>query len=123
MKDVGWTVNLENVADGSNKWYYQGHLNRDMGVQWAPSSRYAMFGIQTTAYVIPADGQDLKQVITFMDTSWSPQFSPDGSVIYYLKPVGSEGASDIFVVNADGSGDRNLTNSPFAHKSCPRWRR
>lgn len=38
-------------------------------------------------------------------------WSPDGMRIVYHERVGQE--FDIFVVNADGSGRRNLTNSPY----------
>jgi hypothetical protein len=44
-------------------------------------------------------------------------------MLYYLKPSGSEGASDVFIINIDGTGERNLTNAPIAHKFCPRWQR
>ena len=62
------------------------------------------------------------QIIPEIDDVWPPQYSPDGSLVFYLKPVGSEGVSDLFVVNSDGSNARNLTNAPSAFKLCPRWR-
>jgi Tol biopolymer transport system component len=122
VKGVGWTVNLENVTDGSSQWYYQGNLNRDIGIQWSPNSRYAIFGVQNAITVIPIGG-DLRQLVDFLSTDWPPQFSPDGSVLYYLKPVGSAGASDVFAVNMDTGASWNMTNAPNAHKMCPRWRR
>jgi dipeptidyl aminopeptidase/acylaminoacyl peptidase len=40
----------------------------------------------------------------------SPAFSPDGRLIAYEATTG--GQNDIFVMNADGSAPRNLTNTP-----------
>ena len=117
-----WTVNLQGVADGSDQWYYQGQINRDIGVQWALNSRYALFGVQNTVNIITVGSPSYQQVISYMDPNWPPQFAPNGSLLYYLRPVGAEGASDVFVVNVDGTGERNVTNAPIAHKLCPRWR-
>jgi Tol biopolymer transport system component len=67
------------------------------------------------------DSAGYQQVIPEIDDRWPPQFIPGGSGIYYLKPVGAEGASDVYVVAPDGNNARNLTNAPSAHKMCPRW--
>ena len=117
-----WTVNLQTVATGSDQWYYTGVVNRDIGIQWALNSRYALFGVQNTVNVIAVGVPSYQQVISYMDPNWPPQFAPNGTLLYYLRPVGSEGASDVFVVNVDGTGERNITNAPIAHKLCPRWR-
>jgi len=61
-------------------------------------------------------------IIPEISDAWLPQFMPDGALVYYLKPVGAEGAADIFIVGPDGSNPRNLTNAPSAFKMCPRWR-
>ena len=43
--------------------------------------------------------------------AWPPQWSPSGEKIAFAS-LGLSGQSDIFVVNADGTGLINLTNSP-----------
>ncbi len=118
-----YAVLLRDLAGGTEEFYYQGKLNQDAGIQWDSASRNVFFGINQTINVITAGVGGYRQAVSTYDASWPPQFSPDGSGILYLKPVGGEGNSDVFLVNADGSGERNLTNTPAARKLCPRWRR
>jgi Tol biopolymer transport system component len=56
----------------------------------------------------------------------SPVYSPDGSRIALVRRTGtlggtSEEASDLYVVNADGSGVRRLTNTPGSYEIAPSW--
>lgn len=46
--------------------------------------------------------------------------SPNGTKIAYARD-GSVFGNDIFVMNADGSGRTNLTNTPEAHEDDPSW--
>lgn len=121
--DWQYSLSVQTVADGSDMWYYQGKLNTNLGIQWAWNSQRFIFGVDGVINVIRPGSEGYAQVIAFYDDSWPPQFSPDGAQLYYLKPVGSEGASDVFIVNVDGTAERNLTNAPIAHKFCPRWQR
>ena len=121
--DWQYSLSVQIVADSSDMWYYQGKLNTDFGIRWAWNSQRFIFGVDGVINVIRPGAGGYAQVISFYDDSWPPQFSPDGAQLYYLKPVGSEGASDVFIVNVDGTGERNLTNAPIAHKFCPRWQR
>jgi hypothetical protein len=50
------------------------------------------------------------------------QYSPDGSMVMYLKPVNGA-IADVFVAQPDGNGERNLTNASISVKLCPRWQR
>jgi len=122
VEDVGHDVLIQNVASGALQWYYQGRLNTGVGIQWSSTSQVVMFAVGKTANVIRPGVEGYKQAVPAFSEEWSPQFSPDGSLIYYLRPVGSEGASDVFAIGIDGTGERNLTNAPLAHKLCPRWR-
>jgi TolB protein len=49
----------------------------------------------------------------------SPAWSPDGKKIAWAAT--ENGQSDIYVMNADGSGQVNLTNTPKAYDISPRW--
>jgi Tol biopolymer transport system component len=52
-----------------------------------------------------------------------PSWAPDGKSLAFARFVGSEGdlgPGDIYLLNADGSGERNLTNSA-ANESSPAW--
>lgn len=120
----GWTyaVLLKNVATGTEEFIYQGVLNGKVGIRWAPNSQMVYFGVDRGINIVRVGGAGYQQVIGFYDDSWAPQFSPDGTRLFYLKPSGAEGNSDVFIVNSDGTGERNLTNAPVARKTCPRWR-
>jgi TolB protein len=49
-----------------------------------------------------------------------PAWSPDGKKIAFEGRVAERGASDIYVMNADGSGLRKLTDDP-AYDQQPQW--
>lgn len=119
-----FTLALWRVSDNTSlRYYYTGPLNSSIGIVWAYHSQAFMFTVNRTVNRGLVDADGYIQVIPEIDGTWPPQYSPDGSLIYYLKPVGSAGASDIFVVDPNGSNARNLTNSPNTQKLCPRWQR
>ena len=112
------------TADETAHWaYFQGQLNRTVGIQWTPNSQNVIFGVGNIINIIQAGTDGYHQLTAYIDNTWPAQLSPDGSMLYYLQAVGSVGATDIFIINLDGSGLRNLTNAPVAFKQCPRWRR
>jgi Tol biopolymer transport system component len=45
-----------------------------------------------------------------MDGKWNPSWSPDGRRIAFASD--RDGNREIYVMNADGSGQINLTNNP-----------
>jgi Tol biopolymer transport system component len=61
----------------------------------------------------------LEAEIFYPGDQWPAQWSPDGERLLFTSdsPLGD---ADIFVVNADGSGLRDLTNSP-GHDTFPVW--
>lgn len=119
----GHSVALVRASDGAViHGYYDGRLNEPMGIQWSPDSQRFLFTVGRTVNTARVDSAGYQQVVPEIDDRWPPQYIPGGSLIFYLKPVGAEGASDVYVVAPDGSNARNVTNAPSAHKMCPRWR-
>ncbi len=84
--------------------------------------------------VIDADGSNLRNLTTrpgadgdSLGIAWSPDGRfiaypglQDGSPIPRLSPDGDYPPDDIFVINADGTGDRSLTNTPDDEQE-PAW--
>ncbi|MBN1250171.1 MAG: hypothetical protein JXC32_21080 [Anaerolineae bacterium] len=121
--DYTYSVLLQNVASATETFVYQGRLNDDLGIQWARTSQHVYFGIDTAIHVVGLGG-DYLQVVSQFDpgAGTKPTFTPDGTAIFFMKPSGGLGNSDVFIVNVDGSGERNLTNAAATQKLCPRWR-
>jgi TolB protein len=98
--------------DGSNQTNLSNHPANDFDPVWSPDGEAIAFlsdreneqGEGRFVYVMKADGSGVKQLSTMPDSAW-PDWSPAGSQIAF----GHDG--DIFVINTDGSGETNLTNS------------
>jgi TolB protein len=113
-------------ADGRN----DRRLTNDRAVQidpaWSPDGRKVAFSLfrSVTArtavlFVMNADGTGVRRLTPFSRTNSkvNANWSPDGSKIVFeiMFAVSRERgprSSDIFVMNADGSGVRRLTRSP-----------
>jgi Tol biopolymer transport system component len=87
---------------------------------------------QGELYVVNTDGSGLRRLARFASASLHPSWSPDGRTIAFERRVGPIGAPppgngacfrvchvEIFVVNADGSGLRNLTGNAGGY--VPAW--
>jgi hypothetical protein len=86
----------------------------------APAQRIA-FADWATISTINVDGTGLTSVIDDDGQGWtymSPAWSPDGSKIAFGSS--RDGGWDIYVINADGSGLRRLTNH-VARDDSPAW--
>ena len=51
----------------------------------------------------------------------TPAWSPNGDKIAYMRQTGALFEGDIWVMNADGTGQTNLTNTPQDEESQPSW--
>jgi TolB protein len=102
---------------------------------WSPNGSSIAFVRTVTSeraiYVVRPDGTELHRVVAFIgtDADGEPVWSPDGSKIAYRNMVNHRAAPysapgrEIFVVNADGSGERRLTElaPQFAIDTAPTW--
>src|SRR6195256_2920406 len=77
-------------------------------------------------FVMNPDGSGQTQILDGASAGFSsitsfPNWSPDGQKIVFNGLVkGSPDGSDIYVINADGTGLTRLTTDP-ADDSCPAW--
>ncbi len=104
--------------DEQFEFIYQGSVDQNEGVRWSPLSDSFLFVVGDTVYRgFPTGGYN-----EIIPIAYQPSYSADGSMILYRKPVGP-GVNDVFVANADGSNQHNVTNLISVDKSCAAWLR
>jgi Tol biopolymer transport system component len=110
-------VNLTNSPD-SNEW----------GPAWSPDGTEIAFNSdregRPQVYVMNADGTRVEQ----LSDIWGeyPTWSPDGRRIAFESYMGGstpfgDPDYDVFVMEADGSIERNLTSDPDSYDGYPTW--
>lgn len=72
-------------------------------------------------YVIDADGTGLVQVTNDPAAEFDPTWSPDGTHIAYRHQVTDDRSTDIYVIEVDGTGARNLSGDDGAPDWGPAW--
>lgn len=85
----------------------------DEGPSPSPDGKTLLFqsnrdGAKTKLWIADADGSNLRLFLEDKEDLVAPAFSPDGTKIAYAAHI--DGETDIFVINADGTGKRRLTN-------------
>jgi Tol biopolymer transport system component len=71
--------------------------------------------------VMNADGSGATTIFASALGPGSPGFSPDGRLIAYTADAAQNLTSEIFTINADGSGPANLTNTPTFREEVHAW--
>jgi Tol biopolymer transport system component len=119
-------------ADGSG----QQRVARDaFGPSWSPDGRRVAFGrpvhtprpdtpFSAAIYVSNADGSGLRRLTRDPASQGGPVWSPDGRKIAFTRshaPTEGRGPweSDVYVINVDGTGERNLTGDGMS--GGPTW--
>ena len=126
-------------ADGSNQTLVLAGGESSYEPSWSPDGTQLVFGsnIQGSGvYVINVNGTNLRKVVATItgggatNPVWSPVPAPDGRFkIAYTDLAGPPDGSlegnnnDIFLVNLDGTGRVNLTNTRELHEGDPTWSR
>ena len=134
----GWVQRYSDIyemnADGSGRRRLTRSPQNDGDPVWSPDGHRLAFvrvwGGRSYIYVVNGDGSGLRRLayaIAFRPSPGAPSsgfaanptWSPDGGRIAFMS--NRDGTDDIFVVNADGSGLRNLTRT-HGHDRTRIWK-
>jgi Tol biopolymer transport system component len=97
------------VATTTQEWIRQGNSS---GPAWSPDGAVILFSDGNQLHTIAPDGTGLRQLSSGPGQHLSGSWSRDGRTIafdYFAQQPGS--SQQIYLMNADGSGSRNITNA------------
>lgn len=103
------------------------HAADDIHPTWTPDGRRILFNSNRDdpdryqLYTMSVGGSDVRRLTTPGITRTAATFSPDGRQIAYVVRGDEENARpEVWVMNADGTGERNLSNHP-GYDGWPTW--
>jgi Tol biopolymer transport system component len=131
-RDGNYEIYVMN-ADGSGVTRLTDNPAVDASPAWSPDGRRIAFMSDRDGdreiHVMNADGSGQTNLTNNPADDSDPSWSPDGTCIVFTRmeedtngdgKINSLDAGEIYVINADGSGQTNLTNNP-ANDDCPAW--
>ena len=93
--------------------------------RWSPDGSRIAWGPQPAAggdvYTADAAGGDVRRLTNDGRTTSPPSWSPTGAMLVYSKRTYYSSDSQVFVIGADGSGDRQITESNSYGNQEPTW--
>lgn len=110
--------------DGSNVRQLTNLKEELLQACWMPDGETILFNSRTGIFTMKNDGTGREQVTSTPSGVWKATPSPDGSMIAFCScPPGLTDHWEIYLMNADGTNIRRLTNSPGTDTSVdPDWR-
>jgi Tol biopolymer transport system component len=105
-------------TDGSHQVYVTNCAGG--GFRWSPDSSRIAFHSRGLC-VVNADGSNPIELLALNSCELRLDWSPDGTRIVFSGGPGGSMGGDIYVISADGSNQRNLSNNP-AEDDWPTWR-
>lgn len=116
-------------SDGTNLQNITNHDAYDYCPSWSPDGTRLAFGSNRESYadsseiyITSADGMDIQRVtVSSFSLNINPSWSPDGRYIAFQGYIDA-GDLEIYLIEVNGQGLRNLTNFPHAADYAPVWR-
>jgi Tol biopolymer transport system component len=109
------------LPDGSDLKRLTNNSGHESGGSYCPDGRRIVFASGMGGggiWMMNADGSNPVQ-LTFRNTDGGAACSPDGTKIGFVRVL-DDGNYEVFVMNADGTDARNLSNNP-AQDHTPSW--
>lgn len=115
-----WTVNVETGEETQltteEAWDSTPSYSPDGQTITFESDRAGPFEI----WHMDPDGANPRQITDLGGSAFASRFSPDGTrIAFNLR--GGEGRIDVWVMNADGSDQHMLMDTPQLNEMCPAW--
>ena len=90
-----------------------------MNVSVSPDGKTLAFDLLGDIYTMPISGGEAQLLTSDIGWQMQPTFSPDGKYIAYTSDEG--GGDNIWLMRADGSDKRAVTNETFRLLNSPAW--
>lgn len=90
-----------------------------MSLDVSPDGKTIAFDMLGDIYTLPITGGEAQAIDSGLSWSMQPRFSPDGSEIAFTSDAG--GGDNIWIMAADGSNSRQLTEESFRLLNNPYW--
>jgi Tol biopolymer transport system component len=107
-------------ADGSNEQALTSGTAQAYRPRWSPAGNQIAFLRDDRIWVMKPDGSE-QHPITEAPLGNDPIWSPDGKHLAFSASATSGGKADIYTVNADGTGLRDLTLESSGDSRQPVW--
>jgi Tol biopolymer transport system component len=92
----------------------------EYGADWSPDGKQIAFVRDGNLYLMNPGGNNQQQLTSDLRDVSAPRWSPDNvHIVFTAYP--QRGNGDVYVINADGSGLANLTDSEGINDSAPIW--
>lgn len=116
---------IEANIDGSEPRQLTSELGYDAECSFSPDGEKIVFTSDRDGdpdlYIMDADGSNVRQLTNSPGYDGGPFFSPDGKRVIFRADRKQNDHLQLFVINADGTGERQLTHDSDVVNWAPYW--